>query len=409
MRLQLTFRRQNAGSERPAGSAAWPPRRTALWLSILTSSAAVVANAAAADAPTSVGQAEAARLATEAHVSVFDDGAVRVIAPRVGVRWDGGGAGRFEVRAHVDALSGATVAMKGDLTTSATRFVEERRDLALDWDSPDGEKGGGVTMAGSDERDFRSLALAARGHAEGWQRRLRAIAAAGGTLEQIWLPGERDAWRPLHSAFVEIGASLILTPRWVLAFSGLARRHGCDAAVGCAASPYRAVALQRADGDRTSARERHPATRLRGAATATLSFAPRHGAGLHAALSTSGDDWNVRGVGAEVAAALDVTAVGLRARLSGHFARHSRAAFFRDVDRATAAAIPAYRSADRRLGGMSTSALALDLAQLLPLLPAIGVMQVVLHLSAQRTGYDAFPQALGTSAYLAGVGVELQR
>ncbi len=361
-----------------------------------------------AEAEPSAGAAQAAVISASAEIAGFCDGSVLVVAPSLDGSIDAGTRGRFRAHTAVDLVSGATRALKSDVVSSATHFREQREDFVVGWRSAAGEAEVGASFAGSSERDFRSLGGRIEGSVEVFGRRTKLDAAIGGSIETMWLPGASPSWRDLVAATLDVSAAQILSRRMVLLVALQLRTHRCDAAVGCQASPYRAVALQWADGDRTSIRERHPAQRLRGAAVTTLSWTPLHGLALHAEGRGSTDDWGVDGASAALAVAMEGFGGASQLRIEGRSAAFMAADFFRRVDVITAAGAPAFRTGDRRLGGMVVTSIGAEVDHRLGALAGLGTVGVTVHAMRQWTDYRGFADALGRRAWVGGLGLRVQ-
>ncbi len=341
--------------------------------------------------------------------SAFSDGSVTVVAPSVAASLDAGRAGRWTAHSSVDFVSGATRALKTDGVSGATQFTEQREDLVLGWQSAAGVSEVGASLAGSSERDFASMTARLQASREIWARRARLHAALAASAERMWLPGASPDWRSLQAMTAEVGLSHILSPSTVIALSAHGRGHRCDAQVGCQASPYRFVALRWADGGRTTLAERHPASRLRGSAGATVSWTPRLGLALHGQAEVQADTWGVWGHALAATAAADWPDAASHLRLELRWASAGAARFFRPIDDAGPDGAPAYRTGDRRLGGLDVRSVAIEGQRDLTTLGSLGTVAVVGHLLRQWTDYRGFRDALGRDAWAGGLGLELRR
>lgn len=346
-------------------------------------------------------------------MAAFADGSVTVLAPALEAELDAGRRGRWHAASHVDVVSGATRAIKSDIVSGATRFSERRTDLAVSWRSPTAERELGAEVAASQEFDFASVAARVSAKFEAAERRSSIVVGLGGSLERLWLPGEAPAWRPLGSVALDVDGAHVLNPRLVLQTAASVRHHRCDATVGCAASPYRAVALLWRDGDRTSVRERHPASRWRTGGRVGLSYTPIPGVGVHAGVEPSWDDWGVAGGAVVAAASWDDGLGGRRLRLTARASTLTAARFFRRVDATEGAdgaeTAPRFRTADRRLAGVDCAEVEAEAAWPLPWRPAGTRLGLLLHAGWIGTNWRGIGNALGGRAVQGGVAIEVGR
>lgn len=290
-------------------------------------------------------------------VDVYMDDWIQVISPslsggfRLGEKLtvDGGYA--------VDVLSGATPTLDVDVVSSATTFQERRHqgDLSLTA-APDPSWSATATYTGSYEDDYRSS--------------VGGLAASVDLLDRMATLGAsyhlgRDRFGTTSGEAIE-GAALThgvklgwthILGRSTKGSLSLAGDYSlCEESLGCHSSPYRYVVVDDYDLGVLNLREKHPETRLRGAAALRLSQALGMAAAVHVGYRYYHDTWAIQGHTGNLTLARSLLEERLVLRADGRASWQSPASFYRDRYEGSAL-VPDYRSADPEMAGQTNAML----------------------------------------------------
>lgn len=353
-----------------------------------------------------------AQQGAEARVDSYDDGWITVISPRIDGRVTVNETVEVSGGYDVDILSGATP-VSVDAVSSATRFEEVRH--AADFGGTFGLGDSSWSLSSryqvSIEPDFvtHAVSLGATGDL------LQKMATLGLTY-RIWseqlgsVHDERLTERSLGQS-LDVSWTHVLGRTTTITGTLSGELRLCPDSLGCMVSPYRYVPVHdRGVGTLLSVAERHPDTRIRGAASLRLAQYLGAGVALHLDYRFYGDSWRVNGHTGALALAWGGFAERLIVKLEGRGSWQSAATFWSEhyaslPDQVTA---PEYRTGDRELSGLwNVMAVLRVRASLLSVGPLarLGLNLRVGHAWYRYPNYDPLPE-LG--AWIAGGGVHAE-
>lgn len=343
-----------------------------------------------------------------ARVDVFDDGWITVVMPSVEATVDEPGW-RAGLRASVDAVSGATPILVVDAVSSATAVSERRgaMDLSLAARPRAGQELG-ASLSVSRESDDRTIAGGLEASRELVDRRLglsaRYTASDRRTAQHAGAPRTE---RSLGHA-VDLGATWIASRDLTLGARVSAWGQWCEERLGCAPSAYRYVGLAGGSGF-IALPERHPETRHALAASVRASLAVGDAVGLHAAVRAYADTWSIRGLTGSAGAAWEGADDRLLLGLGARATVQTAAGFSQPAYAMQDGLLPAWRTADRELGGLSDLGLTGRAAWTWHGVGPLLGLTVSARVSRVWFTYADRPSEAGRAAWIAGGGLRVER
>lgn len=286
-----------------------------------------------------------------ARVDVYTDEWITAVSPSTRGATSPADGVTVEAKYALDAVSGATQVLTVDAVSAATGFYEVRHEAHAGVQvAPSATWSFGADYQLSAEPDYVTHVAGASASAELLDRHATATLAyhvgfesAGRTTDAF---RERTTSHALDASWQHV-----LDRRTTLTALATGQVARCGPVFGCAASPYRYVAVGQGGAPLFAVPERHPDLRARGAGALRIARHLGGGRALHAGYRFAGDSWAVIGHTADAALAQSFGGDAVVLRLDGRFTWQGAASFYRDTY-ATAPDAPRWRTADRELSGL---------------------------------------------------------
>lgn len=286
---------------------------------------------------------------SSARVHTYRDGIIQVTSPtaRHEMAFDDG---RVGLDYAVDVVSGATQVLTVDAVTSATKFAEQRHQLGLSGEyelRPETKVSGSV--GASIEPDHQVLAPSIGVTQTLLSEMVQLSARYQVLVEAI---GRSDLPNFTSDALghrVDLGWTQILTEALVARALATSTFYSCGAELGCFSNPYRYLGVRMDSGQVLGVSERHPDTRLTGAAALQLSWALSDAQALHGGYRFAADDWGIRGHTLDLSFAQELFDDALLLRLEARGTYQRGASFYETLYTGQGSLVPAYRTADAEL------------------------------------------------------------
>jgi len=347
-------------------------------------------------------------------VDVYDDGWMHVVVPAASATVS---SEDLTVSAGyaVDMLTGATQAIPSDTLTSATWYTERRHQFNGSFEShPDKTWGLGAFGFWSREPDYRVASGGVSGRAELFDRMSTVTGRYGYSNELV---RRHDVPAPVEgrsSHQVDLSWTQIVSRRATLSFLATAGLVRCGPTLGCAANPYRFVALRLDETRVVAVPEHNPAAlerlalAVRGSIAVDASTAVRGGYRLYA------DTWRVVGHTLDLSVAHLLINDHLSVEAVGRGSAQSAAAFYQDVYAldgpadagVTGVSIPYFRTADRELAGLESLRLGGRVGWTFDNVGPFLTVEVAGRAFRTFYRYPKFSDLPRRNMWLAGVGLE---
>ncbi len=348
-----------------------------------------------------------------ARVDVYDDGWITVVAPSARGKVSAGARADVSATYAVDVISGATpVSSSVDAVSGATRFEEVRHGADI---------GGGGYLGKSSwrldgrygvsvEPDYETHLLGLGASGDLFKRMVTLSVQYTASFERLMsVHDEQLSERTLSNA-LDVSWAQILGRTTTLTARLRGELRSCSKAYGCEASPYRYVPLSDGVGAIVTVQERHPESRLRGAAALDLSQYLGAGFALHVNYRYYHDSWQIGGHSAATSIAWGGFGERLIIRLGARGSLQSAASFYqaRYETGVGGPQVPDLRTSDRELSGLRTASASLRARWSMVGVGPFARLGLTARVAHTWFDYPDYPALSGLQAWIAGGGVHAE-